>query len=48
MKAVIYRGPGKVALEEKLKPISLSEAMKAYDVFENASKQQALKVILQP
>jgi alcohol dehydrogenase len=27
---------------------SLSEAMHAYDVFENASKEQALKVILQP
>jgi alcohol dehydrogenase len=27
---------------------SISEAMHAYDVFENASKEQALKVILQP
>lgn len=27
---------------------SLSEAMRAYDVFENASKEHALKVILQP
>ena len=27
---------------------SLNEAMKAYDIFQNASKYQALKVILQP
>lgn len=58
MKVLVYHSPGKKAWEEKPKPVilepkkpiayhfKLEQIIQAYDTFEHASKEKALKKLL--